>query len=119
MTGKIYHVVFREASKKHRGTPCRAGGEKSAARARSSSTCHQMGMNHSINSGESAEINGDEMRGEWPKYDIFLLYAGIKKGDDTDDKMEARILEVIDEASVDAVVCLALDHVYSLNPKAS
>lgn len=54
----------------------------------------------------------DDMRAEWPKYDIFLLYAGIKKSDDTDEKMEARILEVIDGASVDAVVCLALDHVY-------
>jgi predicted TIM-barrel fold metal-dependent hydrolase len=52
------------------------------------------------------------MRAEWPKYDIFLLYAGIEKGDDTDENMERRVLEVIDGSAVDAVVCLALDHVY-------
>jgi predicted TIM-barrel fold metal-dependent hydrolase len=54
----------------------------------------------------------ERMRAEWPKYDIFLLYAGLEKGDDTDEKLERRVLEVIDGATVDAVVCLALDHVY-------
>jgi predicted TIM-barrel fold metal-dependent hydrolase len=55
----------------------------------------------------------NRMRGMRPKYDVFLLYAGVKPGMDVDDVFIRRTLEVIDDARrVDRVVCLALDHVY-------
>ncbi len=61
----------------------------------------------------------DRMRAMQPKYDIFLLYAGIKNGLDVDAVFEKRTLEVIDGATrVDRVVCLALDHVYDRQGKA-
>jgi predicted TIM-barrel fold metal-dependent hydrolase len=53
------------------------------------------------------------MRRMWPKYDVFLLYAGVKKGMDVDQVFMQRTLDVIDQAtSVDRVVCLALDYVW-------
>jgi predicted TIM-barrel fold metal-dependent hydrolase len=55
----------------------------------------------------------ERMRAMWPRYDIFLLYAGIEKGADVDASLERRTLEVIDSCRhVDRVVCLALDHVW-------
>lgn len=54
----------------------------------------------------------ERMRRMSPKYEIFLLYGGLKKGQDVDEIMEQRTLEVIDACSLDRVVCLALDHVW-------
>jgi predicted TIM-barrel fold metal-dependent hydrolase len=54
----------------------------------------------------------EKMRKNWPDYDIFLLFGGIKKGEDTDDRIIKLTLEVINSSTVDHVVCLALDHVY-------
>jgi predicted TIM-barrel fold metal-dependent hydrolase len=54
----------------------------------------------------------ERMRAMWPRYEIFLLYAGLEKGRDTDDAMIEQTLRTIGSASVDAVVCLALDHVW-------
>lgn len=54
----------------------------------------------------------DDMRKKWPEYDTFLLFAGIKKGEDTDEKITEKMLEIINNSSADKVVCLALDHVY-------
>ena len=55
----------------------------------------------------------ERLRKMWPLYDIMLLYLGVKRGDDTDEKVIQRIVDVIHEAQeVDKVVCLALDHVW-------
>jgi predicted TIM-barrel fold metal-dependent hydrolase len=54
----------------------------------------------------------ERMRAMWPRYEIFLLYAGLEKGRDTDDALMARAIRTIDDASIDGVVCLALDHVW-------
>lgn len=43
---------------------------------------------------------------------IFLRYSRLPPSDVTDPKLRARTEAVIDEADVDHVVCLALDHVY-------
>jgi len=48
-------------------------------------------------------------------YKIMLLYAGIDPGDDRDEIFKKKTLEVIENSAVDKVVCLALDHVYTLN----
>jgi predicted TIM-barrel fold metal-dependent hydrolase len=58
----------------------------------------------------------DALRRMRPKYDIFLHYAGLKMGEDKDDVMERRALEIIDGCQyADRVVCLALDHVWDKN----
>lgn len=54
----------------------------------------------------------ERMRRMWPKYEIFLLYAGLKKGEDVDAMMERRALQVIDTCALDRLVCVALDHVW-------
>ena len=54
----------------------------------------------------------DRMRAMSPRYEIFLLYAGLTKGEDRDDTMLARIETIVRDAAVDHVVCLALDHVW-------
>ena len=55
----------------------------------------------------------ERMRALRPVYDIFLLYAGVPRGQDTDDVLEQNTLRQIDGATdVDRVVCLALDHVW-------
>lgn len=55
----------------------------------------------------------DRMRAIRPSYDIFLLYAGLRRDEDTDDRMEQSTLAQIDGATeIDRVVCLALDHVW-------
>jgi len=54
----------------------------------------------------------ERMRSMSPKYDIFLLYARLKRGEDVDDIIEKRTLEVIDACLLDRVVCMALDHVW-------
>ena len=55
----------------------------------------------------------ERMRKKWPDYDIFLLFAGIKNGEGTDDNLIEQTLDVINSSKVDRVVCLALDHVYA------
>ncbi|MGB2764269.1 MAG: hypothetical protein WBC02_10035 [Candidatus Aminicenantaceae bacterium] len=50
-------------------------------------------------------------------YEIFLLYAHIKKEDVTDIKLREKILEIIEHSGLDKVVCLALDHVFDLKGK--
>lgn len=59
----------------------------------------------------------ERMRAMSPRYEIFLLYAGLTKGQDVDDVMLARVEQIIREASVDHVVCLALDHVWDREGK--
>lgn len=54
----------------------------------------------------------ERMRRMSPRYETFLLYAGVTKGRDVDEVMLARIEQVIRDASIDHVVCLALDHVW-------
>ena len=54
----------------------------------------------------------DKMRSKRPDYDVFLLFAGLKRGDDSDEKIIESTLATINESKVDSVVCLALDHVY-------
>jgi hypothetical protein len=54
----------------------------------------------------------EEMRKKRPDYDIFLLFAGLKRGEDTDDRIIESTIEVLCTTKVDNVVCLALDHVY-------
>ncbi len=54
----------------------------------------------------------DRMRKMWPTYDVFLLYAGIEKGNDRDDVLMQRTIDVVSRCLLDRVVCLALDHVY-------
>src|SRR3990172_8162023 len=54
----------------------------------------------------------DRMRAMWPRYQIFLLYAGVKEGQDVDDLLIGRTADVIRQASLDHVVCLAMDHVW-------
>ena len=54
----------------------------------------------------------ERTRAMWPSYDIFLLFAGVKKDYDTDAGLESRIKTIITTSSIDRVVCLALDHVY-------
>lgn len=54
----------------------------------------------------------DKMRNKRPDYDVFLLFGGLKRGEDTDEKIIESTLETINSSTVDNVVCLALDHVY-------
>lgn len=57
----------------------------------------------------------DRMRAARPMYDIFLLYADVKRDDDIDQTFMRRTLELIDGCSLEQVVCLALDHVWDKN----
>lgn len=50
-------------------------------------------------------------------YEIFLLYARIKKEDVTDIKLKEKALEIVEHSGLDKVVCLALDHVFGLDGK--
>ncbi len=54
----------------------------------------------------------DRMREDRPKYDVFLLYVGVERGQDLDLAIMERTLETLSGTSLERVVCLALDHVW-------
>lgn len=55
----------------------------------------------------------ERMRAMRPTYDIFLLYAGVRRGEDDDVHLWQATVETLRGCrQVERVVCLALDHVW-------
>lgn len=46
------------------------------------------------------------------EYKVFLLYAGLKEDEVSDQKLMEKTIEIIDSCQLDHVVCLAIDPVY-------